>query len=117
MTKKQDEVARRAKVALEAIRRTLDTEAGEYGAGLFASHHLQELDHAYWQKHLGTPNPEPAQLIGLLDLKSHWSIGDDGIDNDGIDTFDFSLPGEVSDYVLSVRFDEQGEVEDVTMES
>jgi hypothetical protein len=117
MTKKQDEIARRTKVALDAVRRSLGTEAGEYGATLFASHHLAELEPAYWQKHLGTPEPEPAQIIGLLELKPHWSQGDDGIDEEDLDTFDFCLPGKVSDYVLSVRFDESGEVEEITMES
>jgi hypothetical protein len=117
MPSHQDEIARRTKVALDAIRGSLGTEAGEYGAMLFASHHLAELEPTYWKKHLGTTEPEPAQIIGLLRLKSHWSFGDEGIDKDGIETFDFSLPDGVSNYVLSVRFDERGEVEDLMMES
>ena len=42
------ELSRRTQIALEAIRRSLDTEAGEYGATLFAAHHLEELDQSYW---------------------------------------------------------------------
>jgi hypothetical protein len=49
-------------------------------------------------------------------LRSHWGDDDDG-DEEGIDTFDFTLPDEVTDYVISVRFDEDGEVESVSMES
>jgi hypothetical protein len=113
MPRDQDEIARREKLALDAIHRSLGTEDGEYGATLFASHHRSELDPAYWQKHLGTAEPERAQIIGLLILKSHWGDADAG----GIDTFDFCLPGNVSDYLLSVRFDGQGEVEGIAMES
>ena len=113
MTADQDEVARREKISLDAIKRSLGTDAAEYGATLFASHHLDELDQSYWQRHLSTAKPEPAQVLGILCLQSHWGEDDD----DGIDTFDFCLPGDVSTYLLSVRFDEDGEVEDITMES
>ncbi len=109
----ETELSRREKVALEAIRRSLGTEAGEFGATLFTSHHLEELEQSYWQTHLKTDRPEPAQVIELLRLQSHWSDGDE----DGIDTLDFGLPGEVSNYLLSVRFDENGEVSEISMES
>jgi hypothetical protein len=118
MTADQDEIARREKIALDAIKRSLGTDAGEFGATLFASHHLAEIDESYWQEHLRTAKPNPAQVLGILCLRSHWGEDDDdGIDMDGIDTFDFCLPGDVSNYVLSVRFDEEGEVEDISMES
>ncbi|MUI16138.1 DUF2004 domain-containing protein [Massilia dura] len=34
-----------------------------------------------------------------------------------MDVFDFSLPDDVTDYVISVRFDDSGEVENISMES
>jgi len=105
------ELARRTQLAFEAIQRSLDTEAGEEGATLFASHHLEELDRAYWQTHLGSASATSAQVLGLLQLQSHWG-GDDELS-----TLDFALPGDVSQYVLSVRFDEAGEVADISMES
>lgn len=107
------ELGRREKVALEAIKRSLGSEAGEFGADLFATHHLEELDRSYWQTHLNTDVPEPADVLGLLCLQSHWS--DD--DEDGIDTLDFGLPGDVSNYLLSVRFDESGGIDEIAMES
>ncbi len=110
----QREIGRREKVALAAIKQSLNTEAGEFGASLFASHHLEELDGAYWKEHLDTPRPEPAGVLSLLCLQSHWSDDDD---ENGIDIFDFCLPGDVSNYLLSVRFDENGEVEKIAMES
>jgi hypothetical protein len=113
MAPKRDEIARREKIALDAIKRSLGTDAGEFGATLFASHHLDELDEAYWQRHLSTPKPEPAQVLDILCSQSHWAEDDD----DGLDTFDFCLPGNVSNYLLSVQFDEDGVVEDISMES
>lgn len=101
------------RVALDSIRRSLGTEAGEHGATLFAAHHLEELAPSYWQNHLETDKPAPAQVIELLALQSHRSADDD----DGLDTLDFALPGDVSTYVLSVRFDENGEVDEISMES
>lgn len=38
-------------------------------------------------------------------------------DDDGLDTLDFALPGDVSSYILSVAFDENGEVDEISMES
>jgi hypothetical protein len=107
------ELSRRTKIAREAIKRSLGTEAGEYGATLFAAHHLDELDRSYWQAHLKIDKPTLAQVLELLCLQSHRSDDDD----DGSDTLDFALPGDVSNYVLCVRFDEDGEIDEISMES
>jgi hypothetical protein len=106
-----DEVTKREKIAIAAIRSTLGTDDGEYGSTLFVSHHLEELDVDYWQKHLGTGNPDPERVLDIIKLRSHWG-GDEELD-----TFDFTLPDDVTDYVISVRFDESGDVEEISMES
>ena len=110
---REEEIVRRTQVALEALRESLGTEEGEMGADLFVTHHLEELAVSYWQQQLETETPTPEQVINLLVLKSHWSAEDE----DGIDTFDFTLPGDATDYVLSVGFDESGRVESIAMES
>lgn len=109
----EDEVLRRETAARAAIRQSFGTAEGESGAGLFASHHLDELDGDYWLKHLGTRNPEPVRILDILKLRSHWGHEDD----DGMEVFDFTLPDDVTDYVISVRFDQTGEVEEISMES
>ncbi len=114
MSPDTQEIQRRELLALAAIKFAYGTEKDEQGATLFVSHHLDELDGSFWEKHLGNASPEPVRILDLLVLRSHW--GDDDDDN-GIDTFDFTLPDEVTDYVISVRFDEDGEVEEITMES
>ena len=107
------EIKRREKAALSAIEDAFGTDEDELGATLFVSHHLEELDEAYWLEHLGTPKPEPRQVLDLLKLRSHW--GDE--DEDGLDTFDFTLPGDVTQYIVSVSFDVNGEVKAICMES
>jgi hypothetical protein len=107
----QNEIEKREKTAIAAIRSAFGTEDDESGATLFVEHHLEEIEGEYWQKHLGTAKPEPISVLGILVLRSHWG-GDDEIE-----TFDFTLPENVTDYVISVRFDETGQVEDISMES
>ena len=62
---------------------------------------------SYWEKHLGNSNPSKEKVIDLLILRSKW---------DDEEVYDFTLPDEVTDYVLSVSF-EDGSIEDITMES
>jgi hypothetical protein len=109
MGKRENEIAKRTTAALAAIKQSLDTEE----VSLFVSHHVAELDATYWEKHAGTMQPNSKQVVALLHLREHW--GDE--DENGLDTFDFTLPGDVTDYVISVRFDEDGEIEDISMES
>ena len=104
------EVEKRTKLALDAIRQAYGTEAGEFSTTLFVRHHLEELPKDYWQEHAGTDAPDPTVVLDLLEFKSNW--GDDDLEN-----FDFSLPGDVTDYVLSVRFDDVGEIDEISMES
>lgn len=113
MTATPDEIQRRRDAAIDAIRRVHGTAADEDGVTLFVSHHLDELGEEFWLKHCGVARPEPAQVLDILVLQSHWSEEDD----EGIDTFDFTLPDDVTNYVISVEFDDSGNVCGVLMES
>jgi hypothetical protein len=104
-----DEIKRREVVARAAIKRALGGD--DSGVSLFVSHHLDELDSAYWKKHFSTDRPDPLRILDALVLRSHWG-GDDEIS-----TFDFTLPEGVTQYVISVGFDEAGEASDISMES
>ncbi len=94
--------------ALDGIKKSFGSVQGEYGIDLFVSHHLEELPQSYWERHLGTAKPTHAQVIELLVLRSKW---------DDEEVYDFTLPDEVTDYVVSVSFDEDGEIDDISMES
>jgi hypothetical protein len=111
-----DEVLRRKTAALAAIKKTFGTEVGEFGANLFVSYHLGELDGDYWIKHLGTEKPNVARVLDILTLRSHWG-SDDADGEEGIEVFDFTLPDDITDYVISVRFDDAGEIDEISMES
>lgn len=113
MSASLDELSKREKTAIAAIKASIGTESGTFGATLFAAHHLEELDAEYWQTHIGTATPAAEQVLDILVLKSHWG----GENEDEIDVFDFTLPGDVTDYLISVRFDETGAVGDIAMES
>ncbi len=113
MSVSKKEIEKRIEIALSAIKAAYGTPEDEFGATLFVSHHINELDNSYWEEHLKTASPDPISILNILTLQSHW--GDE--DDDGIDTFDFTLPAEITNYVISVRFDEEGSVEEITMES
>ncbi|MDP9124519.1 MAG: DUF2004 domain-containing protein [Pseudomonadota bacterium] len=104
------EFERRKTAALAAIGQAYGTEGGEDSIDLFVAHHLEELPPAYWQEHLATATPDSAAVIGLLACRSSW--GQDDLEN-----FDFTLPDDVTDYVVSVHFDQQGEIDGISMES
>lgn len=96
------------KKALEGIKQSSGTEQGEYGIDEFVSHHLDELPASYWEKHLGTAKPTNEQIINLLILRSKW---------EDEEVYDFTLPDDVTDYVVSVSFDEDGLIDDISIES
>jgi len=104
----EDDLKKREIIALTSINSVFGTEKDEYGATLFVSHHIEEIEPEYWLKHLGTSTPKPVDVLSILQLKSHW-------DDDCV--FDFTLPEDVTDYVVSVSFGEDGEVDEISMES
>jgi hypothetical protein len=106
----ESEVEKRAKLALDAIRKTYGTEAGEFSTTMFVAHHLEELPENYWHERTGAASPNPAAVLQLLEFKSNWGESD-------IEHFDFSLPGDVTDYVLSARFNDAGEIDEISLES
>jgi hypothetical protein len=106
-----NEIKKREAAARAAIKKAFDPSDDESEVALFISHHLEELDSEYWKKHFSTATPPPLRILESLVLRDHWG-GDDEIE-----TFDFTLPDDVTDYVISVSFDEAGDVAGITMES
>lgn len=99
--------------ALIKIKSIYGTEDGEFGPTLFVEHHLEEIENEYWVKKFGSEKPDPVKILEALVLVNKWASEDD----DNIDTFDFSLPDNVTNYLLSVRFADDGQVEEISMES
>jgi hypothetical protein len=79
-------IQKRTEDALAALKTAYGTEDDEFGATLFVSHHLEEIETAYWERLCGTATPEPRQILDTLVLRSEFEEDDD------MDTFDFTLP-------------------------
>lgn len=102
------EIEERKMIALKAIKAAYGTEEDECGGTLFVEHHLEEIEEEYWINTFGSATPTPDEILTKLVLQSHW-------DDDCV--FDFTLPHKITDYLISVRFDEDGKIEDISMES
>ena len=112
MSRKKNEIKKRVKIALDAVKAAHGTRGDELGATRFVAHHLEELPGDYWEEHCKTATPTPSQVLDILELRSEFDDDDDDFSN-----FDFTLPGDVTDYVLCVTINDDGEVEDISMES
>ena len=104
-------IEKRTEIARSAIKAAYGTEEDEYGVTLFVSHHLAEIEKSYWNEQFQAESPEPMQILESLILRSKFE------DEDELDSFDFTLPGNVTDYVICVSFNDNGRIEDITMES
>jgi len=100
------------KLALAAIKRSFDTPEGEFGSTLFVAHHVEQLNANDWVAATGKKTPNSEQILDSLILIDSWSSEESEI----LDTFDFGLPHDISDYLLSVSF-EGDEVSEIAMES
>lgn len=103
----------KSRFALEKIKSLYGTPEGEFGPTLFVSHHLEELKENDWIDAIKLTKPNPEQVLNALILVDEWSSKDNGVN----DTFDFSLPNEITNFLISVRFSEDGSITDVSMES
>ena len=111
MTDQAAELARRETAARQAIKNGFDMEDEDSGVAMFVAYHLEELDEAYWLEHIKAARPRPSAVLDILELREHWG------EHDELEHFDFTLPGTVTDYVISVRFDDKGKIDDISMES
>jgi len=100
----------REKRARKAIHALLGTKEAEYSVNLFVEHHLEELPEEYWVRHLGSARPKAEAVLDLLQLRGTWRY-------EGIECYDFTLPDNVTNYVICVRFNARGAIESVESES
>ncbi len=107
----KSDIHQQAKLALAAIKAAYNAEDDDSDVTLYVAHHLAEVDASYWNNRFQTNQPAPSQILDALILCS------DIEEIDNLDSLDFTLPGRVTDYLLCVTFNEDGEVEDIAMES
>ncbi len=111
MTTDAAELTRRENAARQAIKNGFDMEDEESGVAMFVAFHLEELPSDYWQAQLKTARPDPSTVLDILELQGHWG------EDDEMEYLDFTLPGKVTDYVISVHFDGKGKIVEISMES
>lgn len=110
-----DELAKLEAAARAHIKAVYGTPGDEYGVTLFVSHHLNEIEASYWLGHAGTATPEPHQVLDLLEFKPSCDEEED--EEEEATVLDFTLPGDVTNYLVCVEFDEAGNIVRVAMES
>ena len=105
--------ADRERRARETMRTALESQQAEDSVELFIQHHLQEIEASYWQKHFGTATPTAMQVLESPVLVQQWDEEDLEIH----ELYDFTLPEDVTNYLICVSFDSQGHVLGISMES
>ncbi len=118
----QEELERRKALALKRIHAAYGKDGHEYDVTMFVDHHLEEIEPEYWLKHAGVQKPDPADVLGLLILRYHWTPydGDDPDiedDEEGLQLLDFTLPENTTQYLICVEFDNDGQIDGIRMES
>ncbi len=117
MPASSEEMSKREAAARAHIDAVYGTPEDEFGATLFVSHHLKELDASYWLKHAGTSTPDAQQVLRLLEVSFDAEEEDLEEEEEPLDTLDFTLPDGVTNYVICVEFDDSGNIVRVALES
>ncbi|OTG83923.1 DUF2004 domain-containing protein [Acinetobacter sp. ANC 4648] len=100
--------------ARTAILSAYQQDADENQVHLYVEHHLEELEPDYWVNNLGTAIPQPVQVLNILEVSPYvdWMPEED--ENYRID---FTLPEDVTQYVLCVELDRHETFVGILMES
>ncbi len=87
----------------------------EYWVGEYVEHHLEQIEPDDWKGVLPEGEaPSAAAVRRRLSLRRVWGT----YDEDGLSlNLDHGLPAALTDYVVVVRIDAEGEIDEITMES
>lgn len=117
MPANSEEISRLESAARAHIEAIYGTPEDEFGATLFVSHHLSDIDSSYWLKHTGTSEPKARQVLRMLEVRVDPEEEELDPEEEELNILDFSLPDAVTNYVISVEFDGSGGIVRVSMES
>lgn len=101
-----EEIKKREIIARKAITKAYKEEQ-EYWVTQFVTLHLKEVDTSYWEKHTGSLAPNAEAIFQILELITYWEKEDE-IEEYDLEMLSFVLPEDISNYRLSVQFDENG---------
>ena len=116
---------------MSADKQTIDKRVAEANAALiedlklpgdesdvreYIEHHLEEVESEYWTKQFGESKPAIDMVASRLVVKPFWM--EEALEGEAdLDRVDFTLPGDITDYVLCVEYAEDGKSYEITMES
>ena len=100
-------------ILVKAIARVRSED--EHRVGEYIAHQLDQIEQDEWKKVLPEGADATADTVReVLSLRSIWGT----YDEDGLSLhLDYGLPASLTDYVIAVRIDATGEIEDISMES
>jgi len=111
-----DKLSLRDRVARVAL--SEEAKAGdETASGLYFTHHREELPPEAWRQVFGTASPQTIDVDTFLAQLELVRVGLYPGDEDRCLLLDYMLRGEVTNYLLSVSFDADGQLSGIDMES
>ena len=96
------------------IKKDFDLDTESEAVKMYMEHHLEELEQADINKLFGTTEVSSDQFLSKLAL---CRVGIYPDSDEDFAVFDISLPEDVTDYLLVVRFSVDGEISYISMES
>lgn len=110
------DAARFDEIARDAFKAD-DAANPEGTVSTYLSHHAEELGVKDLLRIFGTADPDDLGIDHLLDALQLKRIGLYPGSEDYSAVFDYTIDAEVTDYILAVEFDEDGELFGISMDS
>lgn len=111
-----EEPLRFDEVAREILRAEF-TEKPEGNVATYFSHHAEELSEKELKQIFGVSDPDELTIDHLLDALQLKRIGLYPGAESYVAVLDYTIDESVTDYLLAVQFDRDGEVFDISMDS
>lgn len=111
-----DKLSLRDRVARAAMEEEAK-DGKETASGLYMAHHREELTLEEWRQVFGATDPTNIAADAFLAQLELVRVGLYPGDEDRCLLLDYMLRGEITNYLLSVSFDSDGQVAGIDMES
>ena len=116
MSEIQSTVEKRVAEAHAALLSELKNAGDDSEVTEYIEHHLDELEEGYWSEVCGASNPSVSEVAAKLTVQPFWL--EEALQGEAdLDRVDFTLPRDVTDYVLCVEYSEDGDFQDIRTES
>ena len=111
------DAARFDEIARDALKADYAEKPDDGSAGVYLSHHAEELGEKDLLKIFGIADPDELDIDHLLDALQLKRIGLYPGSEGYCAVFDYTIDQEATDYILAVEFDSDGELCGISMDS